>query len=186
MWAPTDEAILAAMAAGDRDAAVAFVRRFQRQVYGLALAVTRDAALADDVAQDAFLRAWRAAPAFDSRRGTVQAWLLTITRNLVVDALRLRRAQPSDPSDLAHLLPASTIGNVDVRAVDDADRERVRDAVATLPAEQRRAVLLAVVAGHTAAEISAAEGIPLGTAKTRIRTAMQRLRTQLADVKDRT
>ncbi len=185
MWAATDEALLAAMAAGDRDAAISFVRRFQGRVYGLALAMTSDAALADDIAQDAFLRAWRAAPAFDTRRGTVQAWLLTITRNLAVDALRTRRARPSDPSDLAPLLPPSTIGNADVPSVDDADRERVRVAVAALPEEQRRAVLLAVVAGRTAAEISETEGIPLGTAKTRIRAALQRLRTQLADVRER-
>ena len=56
-------------------------------MYGLALAVTHDRALADDVAQEAFLRAWRAAPTYDGRRGTVAAWLLTITRNAAIDAV---------------------------------------------------------------------------------------------------
>ena len=168
------------MAAGDRDAAVAFVRRFQRRVYGLAFAVTNDATTADDIAQEAFVRAWKAADVFDARRASVSTWLLTITRNLAIDALRMRRATPSDPTTLANLLPASTIGLADVPPIDASDSERVRAAVAALPEAQRRAVLLAVVGGRTAAEVAEAESIPLGTAKTRIRQAMIRLRDQLA------
>jgi RNA polymerase sigma-70 factor (ECF subfamily) len=82
-------------------------------------------------------------------------------------------------------LPPSALGNAEPPSVDDADAGRVRVAVAGLPAEQQRAVLLAIVGGRNAAEISDSEGIPLGTAKTRIRTAMQRLRVALADIEDR-
>ena len=186
MWAATDDALLAGMAAGDRDAAVAFVRRFQRRVYGLALAVTNDATLADDVAQEAFLRAWKAAVVFDTRRASVSTWLLTITRNVAIDAVRMRRATPADPDVLATMLPASTLGIADAPSLDVTEARRVRNAVAELPDPQRRALLLAVVAGRTAAEVAEAEAIPLGTAKTRIRQAMIRMRESLSVPEDAT
>src|SRR6516225_1696901 len=127
----SDEGLLAGMALGEQAAAVTFVRRYQRRVFGLAYSMTGDTGVAEDVAQEAMLRAWRHAPVFDPRRGSVASWVLTITRNLAIEALRL---------------------------------------------EQRRAVVLAAVYGRTALEISESEGIPLGTAKTRIRTALIRLR----------
>jgi RNA polymerase sigma-70 factor (ECF subfamily) len=179
VWAATDDALLAGMGAGDRDAAVAFVRRFQRRVYGLALAVSNDASLADDIAQEAFLRAWKAAAVFDARRASVSTWLLTITRNVAIDALRMRRATPSDPDTLVSLLPHSSLGLTEVPALGESETERVRAAVAALPEPQRRALLLAVVGGRAAAEVAEAEAIPLGTAKTRIRQAMIRLRAEL-------
>src|SRR5213083_1259414 len=97
MWSVSDETLLAGLASGEHDAAVAFVRRFQRRVFGLALAILGDPAAAEDVAQEAFARAWRHAAAYDPRRGPVANWLLVITRNLAVDAARLRRALPIDP-----------------------------------------------------------------------------------------
>ncbi|MEY2471943.1 MAG: hypothetical protein QOK28_1272 [Actinomycetota bacterium] len=180
VWAATDDALLAGMAAGDRDAAIAFVRRFQRRVFGLAFAVTNDATLADDVSQEAFVRAWKAAAVFDTRRASVSTWLLTITRNAAIDAVRMRRVTPADPDVLANILPASSIGLVDIPAIEASETELVRAAVAALPEPQRRAILLAVVGGRTAAEVAEAESIPLGTAKTRIRQAMIRLRDQLS------
>ena len=75
---------------------------------GLARAIVCDPALAEDVAQEAFLRAWRHAPAYDARKGTVTTWLLTITRNLAVDAVRMRRSQPVDPDVLSSLNLAAT------------------------------------------------------------------------------
>ena len=99
---PSDEALLAAIAAGDEGATVTFVRRYQRRVYGLAVGVLRDPAAAEDVAQEALLRAWRHAPVFDPRRGSVENWLLTITRNLSIDALRRRRDLATDPDELVN------------------------------------------------------------------------------------
>jgi RNA polymerase sigma factor (sigma-70 family) len=172
----SDEALLAGMAVGDERAGVAFVRRYQRRVYGLAVSMVGDSVLAQDIAQEAFLRAWRHAQVFDRRRASVGTWMLTITRNLAVDALRLRRPVVTDPADVmwANLVtrgvaPEEQAESKDVRA-------RMSEALATLPPEQGRAVVLAAVYGYTAAEVSKAESIPLGTAKTRIRRGLLKLR----------
>ena len=169
-----DDALVAGLAVEDGDAATAFVRRFQAKVYGLALAVTHDRALADDVAQEAFVRAWRAAPTYDGRRGTVAAWLLTITRNAAIDAVRARRSEPADDEELDRLLQATMAGgSSDVTARDGDGQRRGRASPRSAPQRcrpsRRRAVILAVFGGCTAEEISRRDGIPLGTAKTRIR-----------------
>src|ERR1700704_1503346 len=100
MWAVSDDALVAGLAAGDQDAAAAFVRRFERRVFGLARTIVPDDRAAEDVAQEAFLRAWRHAAAYDPRRGSVVGWLLTITRNLAIDAVRVRRPVAFDPAAL--------------------------------------------------------------------------------------
>ena len=103
-----DDALLAGYATGDPDASVAFVRRHQRRVYGLAISVVGNPGTAEDVAQEAFTRAWRHASTYDSRRGSVPTWLLTITRNLAIDAIRMRRARPVDPEVMAALAMEAT------------------------------------------------------------------------------
>lgn len=176
----SDEALLAGMAAGAVAAGTAFVRRHQSQVFGLACALVGDPSLAEDVAQETFVRAWRHGASFDARKGNVRSWLCTITRNLAIDTLRMRGAEPVDPDAL--------LAQLDLADGDPADHvtrlenaEWVRAAVRGLPRPQQRAVVLAACFGHTAAEISRMEQIPLGTAKTRIRTALLRLRTTLAE-----
>jgi RNA polymerase sigma factor (sigma-70 family) len=176
-----DDALVAGLAVEDADAATAFVRRFQAKVFGLALAVTHDPALADDVAQEAFLRAWRAASTYDSLRGSVSAWLLTITRNAAIDAVRARRSVPADDDELDRLLQATLGGNGSSDATGESattavEAGRVLAGLRRLPPEQARAVVLAVFGGCTAEEISRRDGVPLGTAKTRIRTGLRRLR----------
>jgi RNA polymerase sigma-70 factor (ECF subfamily) len=175
-----DDALLAAMALGEPDAAAVFVRRFQRKVYGVAILVTGDRGLAEDVAQQAFEKAWRHAASFDSRRGSVLSWLLAITRNHAIDVMRVRRAAPFDPSTLAELLPAAV--SVDPQASSEVrdQLDRLRVELEALPIEQRRAVLLATMGGRTSAEIGAIEGIPVPTAKTRLRTGLRKLRAAVA------
>ena len=172
----TDEALLAGMAVGDQAAAVVFVRRYQRRVFGLAYSMTNSASVAEEVAQEALTRVWRHAPVFDHRRGSVTSWVLTITRNLTIDALRMRRAVPTDPDDFAASAMMSLEHNPEDAVLRGDVSDVVRAALAGLPPEQRRAVILAAVYGRTALEISEEEGIPLGTAKTRIRTGLIRLR----------
>jgi RNA polymerase sigma-70 factor (ECF subfamily) len=168
---------------GSPSDAVTFVRRYQKRVFGLAVGLLNDAGVAEDVAQEALLRAWRHAPVFDARRGTVTSWVLTITRNLAIDAIRQRRALPTDPDDLMALGLASGGRPVEDLAVASQLPPNLRDALRSLPVEQRRATLLAALYGRTAEEISQSESIPLGTAKTRIRTGLQKLRTALDDAK---
>jgi RNA polymerase sigma-70 factor (ECF subfamily) len=169
----SDESLIAGMASGDTHAMTAFVRRYQARVYGLALRVTEDSGLAEEVAQDAFMRAWRYATTYDARRGRVGTWLLTIARNVSVDAARLRRDHPVDPARL--------MGGL-VSASDEPEHEQaacVREGLRSLPAEQARAIVLAAVYGLTAREIAEREGIPVGTVKTRIRRGLARLRHAL-------
>jgi RNA polymerase sigma factor (sigma-70 family) len=174
-----DEALVAAMAAGDEEAGVLFVRRYQSRAYGLALRIVGDAALAEDVAQETLVRVWRHAAVFDPRRGRVGSWVLTIARNLAIDAVRLRKAVPIDPELLVGLVPASAEPSPEDSATVDDSVSRLRVVLERLAPEQRRALLLAAFYGRTAAEISAQESIPLGTAKTRIRTALGKVRAAL-------
>ena len=175
----SDDALLAALGLGDQHAAAVFVRRFQRKVYGLAYVITNDRTLAEDVAQQAFERAWRHAGSFDARRGSVPVWLLTITRNLAIDAVRVRRPDPLGPGDLAELLPAARGSDPEASAQQQDTLRRVRVELDRLPDEQRRAVLLATIAGRTTTEIGAIEGIPIPTAKTRLRTGLGRLQSAM-------
>ncbi len=168
--------MLAGLAAGDSEAATSFVRRFQSRVFGLAYAMVGDHALAEEIAQETFLRAWRHGAAYDPRRGQVATWLLAITRNLAIDRLRVRRADALDPDRLLAMIDAAA---GEEGAAAGAEAPDVRAAVAGLPDEQRRALVLAALFGFTAKEIGEMEGAPLGTVKTRIRAAMQKVRAEL-------
>jgi RNA polymerase sigma factor (sigma-70 family) len=160
MWDASDEALLAGYATGDPDAAAVFVGHFQAKVVGLAFAITRDRAEAEDVAQDAFVRAWRHAASYDPRRGRVASWLLGITRNAALDRMRVSARRREFP-------------------VEEFAESLLRDDISDLAdgaAEQREAVLAVTIYGLTTAELSRATGVPLGTAKTRIRLALRKLR----------
>lgn len=170
----SDDALLAGMAAGDADAMAAFVRRHQSRVFGLALSVVGDSAVAEEVAQEAFVRAWRHAGNYDPRRARATTWLLTITRNVAIDVVRVRRELAMEPVVVAEMMIASRDDSERV-----ADSDRITAALRELPREQAVAVMLSVHFGLTAQEISDQQEIPLGTAKTRIRTGLSRLRTML-------
>lgn len=176
-----DAALVYGLSTGDDVAAVTFVRRFQSAVFGLALAVTRDLGMAEDVSQEAFLRAWRSAATYDVRKGSVATWLLTITRNVAIDSIRSRRPTPVGDEALDELL-LGTLGTEQEEAMATRlESDRITARLRDLPPEQARAVVLAVLAGCTAAEVSAREGIPLGTAKTRLRLGLTKLRDALAE-----
>jgi RNA polymerase sigma factor (sigma-70 family) len=170
-----DETLLAGLGAGDAELSLAFVRRFQRVVFGVAMTVTRDATAAEDVAQQAFEQAWRHAQVFDSRRGSVRAWLTTIAHNLAVDVVRARTSAPVDPDELPAILTAMTDTPERIAVARDSAAE-LRAALGRLPETQARAVAMAGIYGMTAQQIADSEGVPLGTAKTRIRDGMPKRR----------
>lgn len=172
----SDEVLVAGMAAADRAATVAFVRRYQRRVFGLALTVVGDAATAEDVAQEALLRTWRHSAVYDARRGSVERWVLTITKRLAIDALRKRRDIPLDPMLVVERAAVESDSTLTERLESGDRRAQVVAALADLPVEQRRALVLAALHGRTAREVGDIEGVPLGTAKTRIRTALIKVR----------
>ncbi|MGW6145042.1 RNA polymerase sigma factor [Streptomyces sp. NPDC055140] len=179
-----DEALLSGLATGDPELAATFVRRFQHTVFGVAIAVLGDPQLAEDVSQQTFERAWRHAQIYDSRRGSVTTWLTAIAHNLAIDVARARRPVPVAPEDLDTLLDVVTDTATPERlALADEASTALRSAVARLPREQGRALVMAGIYGMTAQQIADVEQIPLGTAKTRIRAAMGKLRSTLVSPK---
>ena len=170
-----DEVLLARLGTGDVDFTVTFVHRFQRVVFGIAMTVTGDPGTAEEVAQQTFEWAWRDAGGYDSHGGSVRAWLTAIARDLAVDVIHACTSTPLAPDDLSGLLTAMT-DTPEQLAVAHEGAAVLRGTLARLPATQARALAMAGIYGMTARQIADAEGIPLDTAKTRIRDGMQRLR----------
>ena len=181
------ESLLTRMAGGDEAALRELYDRTSRRVYGLALAVLRDAAAAEDVALEVYLQAWRQAERFDAATGSALAWLSTLARTRAIDAWRARRRQAARQETLdpqADTLVSEAPGP-DARGQMAERAARVRTAVDALPPEQRRVLQAAFFSGLTHVEVAAALGQPLGTVKTRIRAGLTALRAALADVEGR-
>lgn len=141
--------------------------RFAGVVYGTALRVLRDTSAAEDVLQDVFLQLWRNPGAFDSKRGAVAPWLVVIARNRALD--RMRKLSPEVEWNGNAAQGGCNFGDTAEWSV---ILQRVRRVVSELPDEQRKAVELAFFDGMTQAEIADETGAPLGTVKSRIRTAI--------------
>lgn len=175
-----DRQLLARIARRDSRAFEMLYDRYGRPVYSLAMGMLRDAGGAQEVTQEVFLSIWRQAAEFDPSRGSARSWLLALAHHKAVDAVRRGRMRAAEP------LQETKTSDLDV--VDEALRRveqgRVREALVRLPAEQREAIVLAYYGGYTHQEIAGRLGIPLGTAKTRIRDGMIRLRGTLAGVKE--
>jgi RNA polymerase sigma-70 factor (ECF subfamily) len=177
----SDEALVAGFAAGDPDAAAVFVRRFQAKAFGLALLMTGDRVDADDVAQEAFVRAWRYADSYDPRRGPVVRWLLGIVRNVAMDRLRVRGRRADAELPLSSIGSAAPVDPLDVAesvGVRD-DAARIAASMRILPPDQREALMSVTLHGLSVREFSERAGLPLGTAKTRIRLALRKVRDEL-------
>jgi RNA polymerase sigma-70 factor (ECF subfamily) len=175
----SDETLLAGMADGDQTAAAAFVRRHQARVYGMALTIVGVPAVAEEVAQEAFVKAWRHAASYDPRRGRVPTWLLTIARNAAVDAVRYGHESPMDPDLLVAILATPAAGETP----DHETSLALRQALSELPPEQSRPIVLMAFHGLTAHEIAVRDELPLGTVKSRVRRGLHRL-SDLLGVRD--
>lgn len=176
-----DEALVLRVMHRDTAALEELYTRYARPIYSLAYRILGDSLASEDVAQEVFLKLWRHPSSYNPLRGALGPWLLSVAHNQAVDALRRRhshheQALPdaqdievypdggTDPSDLAALSEASVV---------------VRRALEQIPREQRRAIEMAFFEGKTHVEISRELDEPLGTAKTRIRLGMRKLRALL-------
>lgn len=180
MTTAPDEALVAAVCTGDETALVTLYDRYAPSVYSLALRITGDRLTAQEVTQDTFLRLWKSATQFDRARGAFGAWLFAIARRRALDVLRSRQRQAkvadgtfiSDGGTLPEPSQPDTTEQIVLAHV-------VSQAVATLPLVQRQTIELAYFGGLTQQQIATQTGEPLGTVKSRMRTAMETLRGRL-------
>jgi RNA polymerase sigma factor (sigma-70 family) len=176
----SDELLLEGVCAGNEECIKAFVQHFRHRLYWIAFRIVRDSGSAEDVVQVAFERAWRSGGMFDSGRGSLDAWMTTIVRNAALDWVRMKRAIPIDPSEIC-ASPTSEFRDPDVWGGIEETRSVIQSALTSLSPALMRSVVLAGAFDMTAAEVARHEHIPLGTAKSRIRVAKQRLRKELSD-----
>jgi RNA polymerase sigma-70 factor (ECF subfamily) len=166
---PDDESLLAAIARGDREAFQGFYERYAGRVLACARHLCRDAALAEDVAQEVFTTVWTRAATFRSDRGSAPAWLFTLTRHKLVDHWR-RTGKGAETEALDDLRPPA-------QAPEDGDlRLTLRQALAHASPEQREAIRMAFFNGLTYEETAARLALPLGTLKSRIRLGLRAMR----------
>ena len=149
------------------------------RLYGLVRRVVRDPAQSEEVAQEVFLDIWRHSARFDPSRGSALSWMMTIAHRKAVD--RVRSAESSRHRDDSYGTSNHDVDHDSTAeaVVERLDAERVHQALATLTAPQRRALELAYLGGYTHTEVATMLDIPLGTAKTRIRDGLIRLRDTL-------
>jgi RNA polymerase sigma-70 factor (ECF subfamily) len=182
-----DDELMGRLGSRDLGAFEALYDRYGDLVYSVALRVVGDTHVAEDVAQDVFLRVWRRPEQFDLTRGKFVTWLLSVTRNRSIDERRSRgrrlryEALPSSAEE-EDVLPSNDDRDDPALATVLADdRVAVRAALEVLPAEQKLAIQLAYFGGFTQQEIANKLGQPLGTVKTRIRLGMQKMRSSLEE-----
>jgi RNA polymerase sigma-70 factor, ECF subfamily len=167
----------------DPNAAREMYDRFAPRVFGLGLVMLGNPAHAEDLVQDTFVKVWRTAASYDSARGSLDTWVLLIARSLAIDLIRRRvletrtLATQEDPEAAVEPGPEGLVETHDLV-------ERARAAMGSLTAGQRAALELAYFHGKTSAEVAEVEGIPIGTAKTRIRSALAKLREALEVERD--
>ncbi|HKY55388.1 MAG TPA: sigma-70 family RNA polymerase sigma factor [Anaerolineales bacterium] len=158
--------------------------RYNRLVFSVAFAIVGDHNVAEEITLDVFVQVWKHAGTYQPDRGKVSTWLIAITRHHAIDILRWQRSRPEADNlnwDGISLQNGPVIHNLEENVESILQREHVREALAQLPEDQRKALLLAYFKGYTQSEISQALGQPLGTIKTRIRLAMQKLRKMLEE-----
>ena len=182
MTSPVDAAdrnVLLRVANGQLDALQELYDSYRTMAYSIALRITSDASLAEDVVQDAFLGAWRNAGRYVEGKGSVKTWLLSIVHHRAVDAVRRRRPTVELPEREDVPPPSLTLPDVWQEVAGNLYRQEIAAALATLSDVQREAIELAYFGGLTQQEIAARTGTPLGTVKSRIRLGLLSMRRAL-------
>jgi RNA polymerase sigma-70 factor, ECF subfamily len=159
--------------------------RYGRLVYSIGLNALGDPATAEEITQDVFLRVWDRAETYQAEQGKVVTWLARIARNRAIDLIRRRNVRPEANSVTWDDLPLSnqaSENNTEQVVELNQQQERVRWAIAQLPTEQKQALALAYFQGLSHQEIADRLDQPLGTVKTRVRLAMQKLKILLTEI----
>jgi RNA polymerase sigma-70 factor (ECF subfamily) len=182
----SDAELISLVTQGDQDALEALYERYSRAVYSFSLRIVGDAQVAEEILQEVFVRAWQQGGSFQSARGSLITWLLSITHNLSIDEVRRRKRRPQkaeseEPESILAGLPDEG-PNVEEEVWLSSLRVSIQDALQQLPAAQREAIELAYFQGLTQREIAETLGEPLGTIKTRMRLGMLKLRETLGPV----
>jgi RNA polymerase sigma-70 factor (ECF subfamily) len=177
----SDAALMRSFARRDQSAAEALYERYARRVYGLGKVMLGEDQASQDLVQDTFVKIWRNVDRFDPERGRLDTWVLMMARTLALDSLRRRVTESRSLEALGRPAEHSGEAGPEEIAVAADMGSRARVAMASLPSEQRAALELAYFGGKTSAEVADMEGIPVGTAKTRIRAGLMRLRESLEE-----
>ena len=159
--------------------------RYHSMAYALALRITTETGLAEDVVQDSFLGVWRNASRYAEDKGSVRGWLLAIVRHRAIDAMRRQRASVAIGEEADEAVPAAlTLPDIWPEVAGHLDAEQIRRAMTALPPAQRDVIELAYFDGLTQREIAERTHAPLGTVKSRIRLGLASLRDQLVGLNE--
>lgn len=179
-----DEVLIRLTAADNSDSLSELYDRYNRLIFSLALNIVGDRSTAEEITLDVFTLLWEKADMYQPERAKVSTWLTTITRNRSIDVLRRRGSRPEGHSVNLFQISTSQMpagDNLEESAETAMLRERVRTAISQLPEDQSQALQLAYFKGYTHRQIAVLLDQPLGTVKTRIRLALQKLRKMLVD-----
>jgi len=166
-----DSSLLALVQSGNEQAMASLFDRYSKLVFSVGLRVLRDPAAAEDILQEVFMQIWRNPDSFTAARGSLGGWLAIVARNRSIDTIR-RRRPTVDVDDV----PLASSFNLADEAERNSLMERARGVIHKLPLEQRKTLEMAFFDGLTHSEIAEMTGDPLGTVKTRIRSALLTLR----------
>ena len=179
-----DRQLIHQSAAGEKEALEELYSRYGTAVYSMARYMLRNEALAEEATQEVFLNIWLKAASYNAERGRPKAWVMSVAHHKIVDIIRSRRrniamANPTD-YEILESLPSSQRAT-DEQAITNLEGERIRKSLAILPPAQREVIELAYFQGLSQSEIAQKLDQPLGTVKTRVRLAMQKLRVELEE-----
>ena len=178
-----DEELMPWIGRKDAEAFEVFYDRHGGAAYSLAYRILGDQGAAEDCIQEAFISIWRSGGRFDSTRGSVRSWTLSIVRNRAIDALRSKSGKAPkltfDDDAILESRPAEEHTEAEVLAAETADE--VRGAISQLPGEQSKVIELAYFGGFSQSEIAGMLNVPLGTVKGRMRLGLEKIRGELAE-----
>ena len=171
-----DEELMSLLEGGDAEAFATLYDRHSRAAYSLSYRMMGDRQAAEDLTQDAFLKVWRSAGGYRSDRGSVRTWILSIVHNRGIDQLRSLASRRRTQDRVEQSAPRSQPSEAFAETWRNRQREQIREALDTLPAEQLKILELAYFSGYTHVEISNLLDIPLGTVKGRMRLGLKKIR----------